>query len=263
MQFERLFDAQAVAVRAADLVCEALAAKPEAVLVLPAGTTPIPLYAELVRRARAGRLDLARASLVQLDELLGIDARDPRGFHAFFVRHLVRPLGLEARFHGLNGAARDPEAEIERHRRTLEQLGPADLVLLGLGRNGHVAFNEPGSTLADRARVVTLGASTQAALAPHFPNGCPRRGLTLGMAEIAGGKRLALLVTGAPKATMLARLRRAEPTSEHPATLLAAHPRIHVLADEAACRAPNGSEVPSESRGPREPESRDTARNPG
>src|SRR5262245_11274805 len=119
MQLERHPSAAAVAARAADLLGEALDAKPGAVLLLPAGATPVPLYAELVRRARAGAPDLSRAQLFQLDELVGVPPADPRGFQAFFREHLVRPLALEARFHGLDGGARDPAAEIERHRREL------------------------------------------------------------------------------------------------------------------------------------------------
>jgi len=236
MQLERLPDAQAVAARAADLVAETVRAKPESVLLLPAGRTPVLFYAELVRRARAGALDLARANLFQLDELLGIAPADARGFQAFFRQHLVRPLGLAARFRGIDGSARDPAAEIERHRLALAECGPADLVLLGLGQNGHVAFNEPGSLLADAARVVTLGATTLAGLAHQFPDDCPRRGLTLGLAEIAAGARIVMLVTGASKAEMLGHVLAGKASRERPATLLTGHPRFVVLADEAALR---------------------------
>ncbi len=234
MQLERLRDAAAVAARAADLVGECVRAKPAAVLLLPAGATPVPLYAELVRRARAGALDLGRTHLFQLDELLGIGPADPRGFHAFLQEHLVRPLGLGARFHGLDGSAREPAAEIERHKNALLALGAADLVLLGLGRNGHVAFNEPGSAASSGARVVELGASTLQALAAAFPEGAPRRGLTLGLAEIGAARSVVLLVTGAAKAAILARVLHEPESNERPASLLARHAQLVVLADEAA-----------------------------
>ena len=243
MELERLPDPQAVAVRAAEIVVDTVRARPEAVLLLPAGRTPVPLYAELVRRVRAGTLDLSRTQLFQLDELLGVAPDDPRGFQSFFRKHLLQPLGLSARFCGLDGAARDPAAEIERHRRALVRCGPADLALLGLGRNGHVAFNEPGSAPADAARVVTLGTTTVAGLAHEFPADCPRRGLTLGLAEIGAARRLVLLVTGASKAEMLGHVLGGEPSRERPATLLAGHPRFVVLADEAA--ASNVAPAPS------------------
>ncbi|MSR62798.1 MAG: glucosamine-6-phosphate deaminase [Planctomycetes bacterium] len=240
MQLERLPSAQAVAERAVERVAETLRAKPAAVLLLPAGATPLPFYAELVRRGRARTLDLSRAHIFQLDELAGVAAADARGFQAFFHAHLVTPLGLGARFHALDGRARDPAAEIERHRSALEVLGGGDLALLGLGKNGHVAFNEPGSTQTERARVVTLGATTRAGLRAQFANDCPHLGLTLGMAEIVGCKEVVLLVTGAAKAEMLARVLKGPPTSACPATLLTAHARFLVLADVAAApRAPS------------------------
>lgn len=236
MEFERLSDPQAVAARAADRVAETLRARPGAVLLLPAGATPVPLYAELVRRARAGTLDLSRAHLFQLDELLGVAPADPRSFQAFLRQHLVGPLDLAPRFHGLDGTARDPEREIERHRRALAERGAPDLALLGLGRNGHVAFNEPGSAPTDAARVVVLGATTREGLQHVFSDGCPERGSTLGLAEILASEEIVMLVTGAAKAEMLSRLLAGEPSRERPATLLGRHRRFLVLADEAAAR---------------------------
>jgi glucosamine-6-phosphate deaminase len=234
MQLESFADAPTLAARAADFVQATLAARPEATLLLPAGATPVPLYAELVRRSRARTLDLSRARLFQLDELLGVPPADSRSFHAFFQTHLVAPLGLAARFHGLDGAAPDAAREIERHRRALADCGPADLVLLGLGRNGHVAFNEPGSALTDAARVVTLAPTTREGLRHPFPDDCPTRGLTLGLAEIAVGRRIVMLVTGASKRERLRELRAGRPVRENPATLLAGHPGFHLLADAAA-----------------------------
>jgi glucosamine-6-phosphate deaminase len=236
MHFERHPDPQAVAKRAADLVADAVRSRREAVLLLPAGATPVPLYAELVRRARAAELDLASAHLFQLDELVDVAPSDPRSYQAFLREHLVRPLGLGARFHGIDGTARDPGQEIERHRSALAAHGASDLVLLGLGRNGHVAFNEPGSTLADRARVTALSATTRDGLARQFPDGCPRRGATLGMAEIAASRRIVMVVTGASKATMVERVLSGGPSSERPASLLAGHPGFLLLADEAAAQ---------------------------
>jgi glucosamine-6-phosphate deaminase len=238
MRIETFVDAAAVAARAVDLLAATLRARPAAVLLLPAGATPVPLYAEVVRRVRAGTLDLAEAHLFQLDELVGVAPQDPRGFQAFFREHLIAPLALDARFHALDGSARDPAAEIERHRRALATLGTPDLVLLGLGKNGHVAFNEPGSRRSDGARVVTLGPTTLAGLRAQFTHDpCPTRGITLGLAEIGAGREIAMLVTGAGKADVLARLASGTVTSELPASLLLEHADFRVLADEASSGA--------------------------
>ena len=237
MKLERHPNAKAVAVRGADLVSELVAAKPEAVLLLPAGETPVPLYAELARRAREGLLDLSRAELFQLDELVGVAPDDERSFHHFFLQHLAQPMGVRERLHLLDGTARDPGREIERHARALAGLGGADLVLLGLGRNGHVAFNEPGSELQDRARLVELCPTTVKALSAQFTNGrVPARGITLGLAEIAAARAIALFVTGSSKAEILTKLVSEQPTQACPATLLADHGKFLVLADAAACR---------------------------
>jgi glucosamine-6-phosphate deaminase len=238
MQLERFSDAAAVARRAADLVSATVRARPEAVLLLPAGATPVPLYAELVRRARAGALELARTRLFQLDELIGVAPADARSFQAFLRAHLVEPLGLAHAFHGLDGGAREPEREIERHARALGALGVPDLALLGLGKNGHVAFNEPGAPPGARARQVELEARTRAELACAFPEGAPARGLTLGLAEIDAARRVVLLVTGAGKAEVLARARATPGDPSCPASLLAAHAGLVVLADEAAAGGP-------------------------
>ena len=236
MRLERYPTAEVVARRGADLVAEVLTGNPEAVLALPAGATPVPLYRELGRRQASGELDLSRARIFQLDELVGVPPDHEHSFHGFLRRHFAAFVGQAGCLHLLDGGALDPQREIARHARALAELGGADLVLLGLGRNGHVAFNEPGSRAADEARVVELCKTTVTALRPGFRNGkAPERGMTLGLAEIAAGRRIALLVTGASKASILAALLREEPCSERPATLLAGHRDFYVLADHAAC----------------------------
>lgn len=227
-----------VAARAADLVAAVVRAKPEAVLVVPAGSTPVPLFAELVRRQTEGGLDLARAHFFQLDELLGVDTRDERGFHDFLRRTLIEPLSRgDGRDHLLDGGAEDPAAEIAAHCRELEALGGADLVLLGIGRNSHVAFNEPGTRRDEGGRVVALDQVTVAGLRRVFDESrTPRRGMTLGLREIAASKRIVLIATGATKAEVLAALVHDEPSPDRPASLLIGHPDLLVLADEDAAR---------------------------
>jgi glucosamine-6-phosphate deaminase len=236
VRLERYSKAEDVARRGADLVAEVVAGKPDAVLALPAGATPVPLYRELERRQEAGTLDLSRAELFQLDELVGVPPDDERSFHAFLERHFARCRGPgreKLRLHLLDGGARDPEGEIARHARLLAELGGADLALLGLGRNGHVAFNEPGSRPADAARVVELCPASTAALGSRSDG--KARAMTLGLAEIAASRRIALLVTGKSKATILCTLLRDAPSSACPASLLAGHRDVRVLADAEAC----------------------------
>lgn len=217
-------------------VTSMLQQSPEAVLLLPAGRTPVPLYAQLVAQHRGGELDLARTHLFQLDELIGVPPTDPRSFQYFLHEHLFGPAELSVeRAHLLDGSARDPAAEIANHRQALRELGGGDLALLGIGRNGHVAFNEPGSRLEDGGREVVLAEMTLSGLRHEFDESeLPTRGITLGMQEIAGCARVVLLATGESKAKVIAELATGEMTQALPASLLCDHPSFDVLVDEAA-----------------------------
>ena len=229
-------DAQGVALACADAVSVVVGRRAEAVLILPAGNTPRPLLAELVRRHRKGTLDLSQTHIVQLDELVGVPGQDPRSFQAFLKEHLLDPLGRDgSRDHLLDGAAPDPRSEIERHAAELERLGPVDLAVLGLGLNGHVAFNEPGTPESEGARLLSLAAMTQAGLKPVFaPEERPTEGITLGLAQLRAARSIRLLVTGASKASILAQLLGEERSRTLPASLLAPHPDFEVYADRAA-----------------------------
>src|SRR6478609_9440302 len=135
---------EAVCLRAADIVAETLAAKPDAVLALPAGNTPRPIYAELVRRHRAGALSFARAAVFTLDEYVGLPADHPASFRRLIRDQLTGQVDLPAaRVDGPDGQAADLTAECVRYERAIAGAGGLDLALLGIGGNGHVAFNEP------------------------------------------------------------------------------------------------------------------------
>src|SRR3954451_16925948 len=125
-------------------IARALAQDPATVLGLPTGRTPIPLYRELVRLHRAGRVDFSRATTFNLDEFLGIEPGDPHSYRAFMQRHLFDHVNLAAkRIQFLNGATRDVERECRRYERAIDRAGGIDLQILGLGLNGHIGFNEP------------------------------------------------------------------------------------------------------------------------
>lgn len=229
-------DAEQVARRCADDVARVIERRPDAILILPAGNTPRPLFGELVRRQQSGSLDLSRAHIVQLDELVGVRPADSRSFHAFLRETLLDPLDRDgSRDHLMRGDAVDPDVEIARHAATLAGLGMPDLVVLGIGLNGHVAFNEPGTTASDGARRLPLAQKTLEGLAKEFaPNELPRDGITLGLRELRTGKSVRILATGAKKAPVIERLFQSEATSALPASLLTDHADLIVLVDEAA-----------------------------
>ncbi|MFQ5506571.1 MAG: glucosamine-6-phosphate deaminase [Planctomycetota bacterium] len=251
MRIERPGSATELAERSADLVAGLLRRKPDARIVLPAGKTPAPVFRELVRRVGEQRLDLSDARLFQLDEMLGVSPSDGRSFHSFLRRSLLDLVPRDpARDHLLDGAATDPEHEIRAHAERLERLGGPDLVLLGIGLNGHVAFNEPGSSPDDRARVVPLSRQTRATLRTLFDDReLPSSGMTLGLHEILSARSICLLALGVSKSKVLAAVLEQEPSSALPATLLARHEGFVILADEAACSLLPGEPERNESSG--------------
>lgn len=229
----------AVAAAATDLLAETLAARPAARVILPAGKTPLRLFAEIVRRARAGQLDLRQARFFQLDEYVGVGPADARSFAALLRLHLLEPIGRSPTQDALiDGSARDPAAEIARHAAALAEAGGADLAFLGIGTNGHVAFNEPGTRRTDGARLIALAETTRMGAAAEFaPAPPPDRGITLGLAEIGAARRIALLATGASKQAIVAALFAGSPTVERPASLLLDHPDFTLFADALAANS--------------------------
>ena len=218
-------DATGVGELAAALVANRLLARPALRMLLPAGNTPLGMYAALRRLAADGRLGSARATVLQLDEYAGSHA-----FAAFLRRELdgVPLAALEL----IDGDAEDPAAEAARHRERLSR-APLDLAVLGLGMNGHVAFNEPGSDLDSDVRVVPLAATTLEAAGEPVPD----HGITTGLRTLMRCRELFLLVTGEAKAAVLRAVLVDPPSPERPASLLRAHPRLTVVCDPAAASA--------------------------
>lgn len=232
----RTADAACAAV--ANFVADVLRVQPDAVLGLPTGQTPVLVYDALAALYESGRVDFSRATTFNLDEFFGISADDPRSFHAFMRRHLVDKVNLSpARVHVLNGAARDWTREGRRFEAEILKAGGLDLVILGIGRNGHIAFNEPAASLEPRTHLVRLHPDTRranAAVAGGRWQRVPRRALSMGMATILSGRAVILLATGAPKARIVRRALTGPITTRVPASLLQLHPNLTVVLDRAA-----------------------------
>ena len=224
-----------VALLGAELVANRLRARPRARLILPTGHTPLGMYAALRAHAAEGSLPSARATLFQLDEYVGLGAGDARSYRAYLRRELRGiPFGA---VHELDGLARDPGAEAERHQRLLDE-GRLDLVVLGLGRDGHVAFDEPGSDAASGARHVALHPVTREDAVPDFGalDAVPREALTVGLRTLREAREIVMLVSGAAKAEALRAMLEGEPGPHCPASLIRGHPRLLVVCDGDAAR---------------------------
>lgn len=223
-----------------------LTANPRLVLGLPTGRTPIPFYARLVALFDAGLVDFGRASTFNLDEFLGLAPDDARSYRMFMERHLFGRINLPARrIHFLNGAARDPEEECVRYERQIGKAGGLDLLLLGLGANGHIGFNEPGTSLVagtHRTRLTEATRRANAALFGHRAKDVPREALSMGMATILHARRIVLLATGPAKAAAVSRLVHGPITPTVPASFLQLHRAVEVWVDAAAGAKLNGRE---------------------
>jgi len=231
-------DAAAFAARE---VAAALRRQPRLTLGLPTGRTSIAFYDALVRLHRAGRADFRRARSFNLDELAGLGARDPRSYRSFMREHLFSHINLPAaRAHLLDGAARDWRRALARFESALARAGGLDVVVLGIGRNGHVAFNEPADRLVTGCHRVRLTRPTREANAYVFDGNwrrVPAHGLTMGMGTVLGARRIVLLATGPRKAAIVRRAFAGPITTRVPASLLQAHPDVLIVCDADAARA--------------------------
>jgi len=222
---------------AARLIARRLLAKPDLVLALPTGDTPIGMYRELVRLHREGLLDLSQATSFNLDEYLGIPPDHPQSFKSYMHRHLWDQVNLpeEAR-HIPKSLPEDPEAECRRYEGLIEKAGGIDLAVLGLGENGHIAFNEPGTPFRSLTHVARLSEETRRAEAARFGGleKAPEKAITMGIRTIMNAREILLLVSGEEKAGALSRALSGPVTPEVPASALQLHPALTVICDRAA-----------------------------
>ena len=230
-------DAAAVAARAAGIVARTLQAMPDAVLGLATGGTMQPVYAELVRRHRAGDLSFARAASFNLDEYVGLSRDHPGSYHrametALFAQTDFRPDAT----HLPRGDAPDPMAEAVAYEPRITAAGGIDLQLMGIGINGHIGFNEPGSALTSQSRVVPLAPETRAANRRYFDRDAdvPTPAITMGIATILSARDCLLLATGAAKAQAVAAMAMGEIGPACPASALRLHGDATLLLDPAA-----------------------------
>jgi glucosamine-6-phosphate deaminase len=226
----------AACARAADAVAALLGDRPDAVLALPAGNTPRPVYAELARRHREEGLSFARATAFTLDEYAGVAGDHPASFRRALSDELYRYVDLPAeRIHALDGQAADPHAECVRYEHAIAAAGGLDLCLLGIGGNGHIAFNEPRSPFDSITRVVDLAPETRAAGAASFGDDVvPSRALTMGIATILSARSCVLLAYGGGKAGVVARAIQGPPSPSLPASALQLHADAAFILDAAA-----------------------------
>jgi glucosamine-6-phosphate deaminase len=232
----------AAASAAADLVVQALSGGAGPVLALPTGSTPLPLYRLLVARHQQGLADFGRATAFSMDELLGLASDHPGSYQTYLRQHFLQHVNLSPeRIHLIRGDLKDWRAEARRIERQLADVGGLDLAIVGIGMNGHVAFNEPAPALEARTHRVRLASSSRRLHAGAFGRWqrVPAHALTMGIGTILSARRILLMATGAHKAAIVRRALGGPVTTRVPASLLQAHPNVDVVLDEAAAGRPD------------------------
>ena len=227
---------EAAALRAARIVARLLRGKPGAALALPTGSTPRAIYAELCRQHREEGLSFARAAAFNLDEYVGISPDHPGSFRRALREALYRHVDLPPeRAYAPDGQAADLPGACARYEAEIAAAGGLDVALLGLGTDGHIAFNEPTSSFGSRTRLKTLAEETRAANQPAFgAEPVPPHALTRGIATLLDARRCVLVAFGAAKASAVARMVEGPLTAFVPASALQLHPHATVIVDEQA-----------------------------
>ncbi|ARO13862.1 glucosamine-6-phosphate deaminase [Ketogulonicigenium robustum] len=236
---ETTADAEA---RAAGIIAETVKAKPSAVLGLATGGTMLPLYAALRRMHTDEGLSFAQVTTFNLDEYVGLAPSHPASYHHYMRDVLFDHIDIDlANTHLPRGDAADPIAEADAYEALIASAGGIDLQLLGIGRNGHIGFNEPTSSLSSRTRIKTLTESTHAANRPYFAEGeaLPKYALTMGIGSILAARHCVLLATGAAKADVVAAMIEGPLAAVCPASALQLHPCATIVLDRAAASTLN------------------------
>jgi glucosamine-6-phosphate deaminase len=223
---------------AARAVAAQLQRKPASVLGLPTGRTSLAVYDALVTLHERGEVDFSQAHTFNIDEFVGVTSTDTRSYCAFMQKHLFSRINLPGHhIHFLNGGTADHDAECARFERDLASVGGMDLLLLGIGGNAHIGFNEPARLLRARTHRARLALETRRANASLFGgrlDSVPREALTMGVGTMLEARSIVLIATGRSKSRAVASMVSGGVSTQHPASLLQLHPRVEVILDSAS-----------------------------
>ena len=230
-------DYDAMSLRGADVVTEVLTRNPSCALCLPTGNTPLGMFRILIDRVTNGTLNVAQAQWFLLDEYVGIDDDDPESLTGWLKREFLTPAGIpETNIHELPTKSGDLAGAARQYEADLQAAGGFELAVLGLGGNGHIAYNEPGATADSRTRVLTLTEESIEQARGYFEGRTvPTQAISAGVATLLEARRIVLLVSGESKAGILRDAVYGPQTSDNPASFLQlAADRVEVVADEAS-----------------------------
>ena len=230
-------DYKSMSRRAANIISAQVITKPDSVLGLATGGTPVGAYQQLVEWYKKGDLSFAEIKTVNLDEYLGLSPHHEQSYRYFMQVNLFDHIDIKPEnTHVLNGLAKDPEAECAAYNQLIRDLGGIDLQLLGMGHNGHIAFNEPGDDFGLETHVVTLTDRTIDANTRFFESRdeVPRHALSMGIKNIMQARRILIVVSGEEKAETVCKAFAGPVTKDVPASVLQLHPDVTLVGDRAA-----------------------------
>ena len=223
--------------KAANILAAQVILKPDCVLGLATGSSPIGTYDQLVEGYEKGDLDFSEVKTVNLDEYIGLDHENDQSYYYFMHQHLFDRINIDpANTNVPNGMAEDIAAECERYEELIRSLGGVDIQLLGIGRNGHIGFNEPADSFDKMTHCVDLTESTIEANKRFFASAddVPRQAVSMGSGTIMKAKKILLIACGEDKADAVAKSFFGPVTPEVPASILQLHSDVVVIADTAA-----------------------------
>ena len=237
MKIIKAKDYQDMSRKAANIISAQVILKPDCVLGLATGSTPIGMYEKLVERYNKGDLDFGDVTTVNLDEYKGLPKEDEQSYYYFMHSHLFDYVNINPdRTFLPDGRNEDPDAECERYEEVIRSVGGVDLQLLGMGHNGHIGFNEPGEEFAKGTHCVDLQPRTIEANKRFFASAedVPRQAYSMGIQTIMKAKKILVIVSGEDKAEALKNSLFGPVTPHVPGSILQMHPDVTIVADEAA-----------------------------
>lgn len=231
---------------AAKIIADRLRRKPNLVLGLATGSTPLGLYKELIRMYNEEGLDFSKVTTFNLDEYVGLPPSHDQSYHYFMYKNFLDHINIDKRFtHVPHGMAKDITAFCEWYENRIKEAGGVDIQVLGIGANGHIAFNEPGSSLGSRTRIKTLTEKTRKDNARFFKNmdEVPKYAITMGVGTVMDSKEIILLANGANKANAVEAAVEGPVTAMCPASVVQMHQQVFVLLDKEAASGLKGDYV--------------------
>jgi glucosamine-6-phosphate deaminase len=210
---------------------------PKLNLGLATGSTPTGVYKKLIEDHQENKTTYKDINTFNLDEYIGISKKDPNSYHYFMCENLFDHIDIPLeQTHIPDGTAKELEEECRRYEHFIQEHGGIDLQILGIGQNGHIGFNEPGTSFYSKTHIINLAESTRKANSRFFESleDVPTQAVTMGIASIMESKEILLLVSGASKAEALARLINGDVSEQFPASILKNHQNVTIFADKDA-----------------------------